>query len=69
MSFIAAVKILGMHSGVLVGPDGATHQMLEDIAPMRVLPNVIVVKSGRCRGGTQNRNCRGREWSPNLYPL
>jgi len=37
------VKIVGCHSGVSVGPDGATHQMLEDIALMRVLPNMTVV--------------------------
>lgn len=37
------VKIIGSHAGVSVGPDGATHQMLEDIALMRVLPNMIVV--------------------------
>lgn len=38
-----AVKIVGSHTGVSVGPDGATHQMLEDIALMRVLPNMIVI--------------------------
>jgi transketolase len=37
------VKIVGSHAGVSVGPDGATHQMLEDIALMRVLPDMIVV--------------------------
>ncbi len=37
------VKIVGNHAGVSVGPDGATHQMLEDIAIMRVLPNMVVV--------------------------
>lgn len=37
------VKIIGCHAGVSVGPDGATHQMLEDIALMRVLPNMTVV--------------------------
>lgn len=37
------VKIIGSHTGVSVGPDGATHQMLEDIALMRVLPNMIVL--------------------------
>ncbi|HEX3081660.1 MAG TPA: transketolase C-terminal domain-containing protein [Candidatus Saccharimonadia bacterium] len=37
------VKIVGAHAGVSVGPDGATHQMLEDIALMRVLPNMVVV--------------------------
>lgn len=37
------VKIVGSHAGISVGPDGATHQMLEDIALMRVLPNMVVV--------------------------
>jgi len=37
------VKIAGHHAGVSVGPDGATHQALEDIALMRVIPNMIVV--------------------------
>lgn len=37
------VKVVGSHAGVSVGPDGATHQMLEDIALMRVLPNMRVV--------------------------
>lgn len=36
------VKIIGSHAGVSVGADGATHQMLEDIALMRVLPNMTV---------------------------
>lgn len=37
------VKIAGAHAGVSVGPDGATHQMTEDIALMRVLPNMTVL--------------------------
>lgn len=37
------VKIGGMHAGVSVGPDGATHQMLEDIGLMRMLPNMVVI--------------------------
>lgn len=37
------VKIAGHHAGVSVGPDGATHQMLEDIALMRTMPNMVVV--------------------------
>lgn len=37
------VKIVGSHAGLYTGPDGATHQMLEDIALMRVLPNMVVV--------------------------
>lgn len=40
------VRIVGSHAGVSVGPDGATHQMLEDIALMRVLPNMIVLAPG-----------------------
>lgn len=40
------VKIVGSHAGISVGPDGATHQMLEDIALMRVIPNMIVVVPG-----------------------
>lgn len=40
------VKIVGSHAGVSVGPDGATHQMLEDIALMRVLPRMVVIAPG-----------------------
>lgn len=40
------VKIIGSHAGISVGPDGATHQMLEDIALMRVLPNMTVIAPG-----------------------
>ncbi len=35
--------VCGMHAGVSVGPDGATHQALEDIALMRVIPNMTVL--------------------------
>jgi len=37
------VKIVGAHAGVSVGPDGATHQAIEDIALTRVLPKMTVV--------------------------
>jgi transketolase len=37
------VKLIGSHAGVSVGPDGATHQMLEDVALMRALPNMVVI--------------------------
>ena len=37
------VKICATHCGITVGEDGATHQMLEDIALMRVLPNMTVL--------------------------
>ena len=39
----ANVKIIGTHSGVTVGEDGATHQALDEIALMRILPNMTVV--------------------------
>jgi len=37
------VKLHGSHTGVTVGPDGASHQALEDIAITRVLPNMTVI--------------------------
>lgn len=39
----ANVKIIGAHAGVSVGPDGATHQAIEDIAIMRAIPNMVVI--------------------------
>jgi transketolase len=40
------VKIVGAHAGLYTGADGATHQMLEDIALMRVMPNMVVIVPG-----------------------
>lgn len=37
------VIIAGSHAGVSVGPDGATHQAIEDMAIMRVIPNMVVI--------------------------
>lgn len=37
------VKIVGAHAGVSVGPDGATHQAIEDMAITRAVPNMVVV--------------------------
>ncbi|MCK4589872.1 MAG: transketolase family protein [Nanoarchaeota archaeon] len=39
----ANVKLVATHCGLITGPDGATHQALEDIAIMRALPNTIVI--------------------------
>ncbi len=39
------VKIAASHSGISVGEDGASHQMLEDIALMRALPNMVVINT------------------------
>ena len=38
----ANVKIAGHHAGIMTGPDGATHQATEDIAMVRVLPNIKI---------------------------
>lgn len=37
------VKIIGTHGGISVGPDGATHQAIEEMALMRILPNMTVI--------------------------
>lgn len=37
------VKIIGSHAGVSVGPDGATHQAIEDIAITRAIPNITII--------------------------
>ena len=37
------VKIAGSHAGVSVGPDGGTHQAIEDIAILRTMPNMVVI--------------------------
>jgi transketolase len=39
----ANVKVVGAHAGISVGPDGATHQALEDVAITRVLPDMVVI--------------------------
>ncbi len=39
------VKICATHSGITVGEDGATHQMIEDIALMRTMPNIKVMST------------------------
>lgn len=39
----ANVKIAGHHAGISTGPDGATHQAIEDIATMRAMPNMKVI--------------------------
>lgn len=39
----ANVKVVGAHAGISVGPDGATHQAIEDIAIMRVIPNMSII--------------------------
>lgn len=40
------VKVIGSHAGLFTGPDGATHQMLEDVSLMRSLPKMVVIVPG-----------------------
>ncbi len=37
------VKVIGAHSGISVGPDGATHQAIEDMGIMRIIPRMVVI--------------------------
>ena len=39
----ANVKVIGAHAGISVGPDGATHQALEDVAITRAIPDLVVI--------------------------
>lgn len=64
----ANVVIGGAHSGVSVGPDGATHQALEDLATLRALPNMQIF-SGADANETEaiTRYVLGREWDGPVY--
>ena len=59
------VKIIGGHSGSTVGPDGATHQMFEDIALMRVLPNMVVICPGDSIEADKATRAMARDSRPN----
>src|SRR6201993_2407720 len=63
------VKIIGSHAGVSVGPDGATHQMLEDIALMRVLPNIVVIAPGDSVEAEKATLAMARDTRPNYLRL
>ena len=58
------VVIVGSHAGLTVGPDGATHQVLEDIVLMRSLPNMIVIAPGDSIEAERVATCLGGERSP-----
>lgn len=64
-----AVKIVGSHAGVSVGPDGATHQMLEDIALMRVLPNMVVIVPGDSLEAERATLAMAQDHRPNYLRL
>ena len=63
------VKIVGSHAGLNVGADGATHQMLEDIALMRSLPNMVVLAPGDAREAEQMAFAMARDERPNYVRL
>lgn len=63
------VKIIGSHAGVSVGPDGATHQMLEDIALMRALPNMVVVAPCDCVEAEKATMAMAKDKRPNYMRL
>jgi len=58
------VKIAGAHAGVSVGPDGATHQAIEDIAIMRVIPNMTVVVPCDAVQTKKATLCVAERWGP-----
>lgn len=63
------VKLVGSHAGLNVGPDGATHQMLEDIALMRSLPNMVVLAPGDAHEAEQFALCMAADKRPNYIRL
>lgn len=63
------VKLVGSHAGLNVGPDGATHQMLEDIALMRVLPNMMVLAPGDAHEAELMAQAMARDKRPQYVRL
>lgn len=63
------VKVIGGHAGLSVGPDGATHQMLEDIALMRTLPNMVVIAPGDSLEAERATLAMARDKRPNYMRL
>ena len=58
------VKIAGAHAGVSVGPDGATHQAVEDIATMRVMANMKVIVPCDMIEATKATVAAAKTWGP-----
>lgn len=63
------VKLVGSHAGLNVGADGATHQCLEDIALMRVLPNMVVLAPGDAAEAAQMAAKMANDTRPNYVRL
>jgi transketolase len=60
------VKIAGSHAGVSVGPDGGTHQAIEDLAITRVMPRMVVISPCDAIEAKKLHNCRGQNKYPSL---
>ena len=63
------VKLIGSHAGLNVGADGASHQMLEDIALMRVLPGMVVLAPGDSIEAAQFTRLMAQDSHPNYMRL
>lgn len=63
------VKVVGSHAGISVGPDGATHQMLEDLAIMRALPNMVVLAPGDSVEAEKMTIAMAKDHRPNYMRL
>lgn len=63
------VKVVGAHAGLSVGADGATHQMLEDIAIMRALPNMVVLVPGDAVEAEKMTLAMAKDKRPNYIRL
>ena len=60
----ANVKIAGHHAGISVGPDGATHQAIEDIATMRAMPNMRVIVPCDALEARKATEAAAKLWGP-----
>ena len=58
------VKLGGAHGGISVGPDGATHQALEEIAIMRCLPHMTVIVPADWREVQKATEAAARQYGP-----
>ncbi len=63
------VRLIGSHAGLNVGADGASHQMLEDIALMRVLPGMVVLAPGDSIEAAQFTRLMAQDGHPSYMRL
>ena len=63
------VRLIGSHAGLNVGADGASHQMLEDIALMRVLPGMVVLAPGDSIEAAQFTHLMAQDSHPSYMRL